>query len=138
MRANLAQSGLSVADIDEVAHLRVPGQSPPKRPKTGSGGGAPDSGLTGGGGAPSLGGLGDVIGAAAGVDVDTPSGSGTFNAGANGFTLEYMPRIPGTDLIKAQAIIKSHKTVKKTGSNVSLSDMQKLIAQLLASLGPRG
>ena len=51
---------------------------------------------------------------------------------------KYMPRIPGTDLIKAQAIIKSHKTVKKTGSNVSLSDMQKLIAQLLASLGPRG
>ena len=138
MAAKLDQSGKTVGDVDKVAHLLEPGQSPPKRPKTGSDGAAPDSGLTGGGGAPSLGGLGDVIGAAAGVDVDTPSGSGTFNAGANGFTLEYMPRIPGTDLIKAQAIIKSHKTVKKTGSNVSLSDMQKLIAQLLASLGPRG
>ena len=129
---------MGTGDIEAARNLREPGQSPPKRPKTGSGGAAPDSGLTGGGGAPSLGGLGGVIGAAAGIDVDTPSGSGTFNAGANGFTLEYMPRIPGTDLIKAQAIIKSHKTVKKTGSNVSLSDMQKLIAQLLASLGPRG
>ena len=32
--AKLDQSGKTVGDVDRVAHLLEPGQSPPKRPKT--------------------------------------------------------------------------------------------------------
>ena len=58
---------------------------------------------------------------------------GTFQRGRQRLHFRIHAATFGTNLI-AQAIIKSHKTVKKTGSNVSLSDMQKSQAQLLAEL----
>ena len=92
------------------------------------GGAALDSGTSGpAGGSADL--LGGALKGLTGGEVSDPNGSGTFNKSGTNFTLDIKPRDPH-GAIKADATLRSHKTVGKSASAVSASDLKMLLAEI--------
>jgi len=138
------KKGLS-ADMIEQARKVLAGGPGKAGGSAGPGLGGPDGGV-GGSGTLDSGSSGSADGDLAsllrealkgqlGANVDAPGGSTTFNALGSNFSLEIEPYIPGTNFKKAKAVLKNHKTVKKSGSNMSTADIISLIAEIRGGKG---
>ena len=76
----------------------------------------------------------EALGSSQGAFGGAPS-LGAKPAGVKRTSVEIEPYIPGTNFKKAKAVLKNHKTVKKSGSNMSTADIISLIAEIRGGKG---